>query len=82
MLFRLKHILYDPRRKALPGLAVGPETAKAKINMFNDFGSHLFMNKNIHDIFIYIDRYTSMIYVFLRALGVQRFSANSNYFFQ
>lgn len=37
MLFRLKHIPYDPRRKASPGLAVGPEVAKAKINLSIDF---------------------------------------------
>lgn len=27
----------DPRRKASPGLAVGPEVAKAKINLSTDF---------------------------------------------
>lgn len=37
MLFRLKHISYDPRRKASPGLEVGPEIAKAKINLSADF---------------------------------------------
>lgn len=37
MLFRLRHIPDDPRRKALPGLAVGPNVAKAKINLSADF---------------------------------------------
>lgn len=50
MLFRLKHIPYDPRRKALPGLAAGLEVAKAKTNTSTNFGSHLFMDKNILDI--------------------------------
>lgn len=56
MLFRLKHTTCDPRRKALSGLAVGPEVSKTNPNLSTDFWNYF-----IRDICVFTWTWTTKI---------------------